>query len=76
MFSYDKEAIEGRLVETAHLVVYAWQTQQVICKKCRRAKHANLSKFCKCSGDWYFAPLHRADSTPCVGYAEYLEWRQ
>ncbi|KAF4695117.1 hypothetical protein FOZ60_005854 [Perkinsus olseni] len=50
--SYDKDAIEGRLVEAAHFVVYAWQTQQVICMKCRRAKHANLSKFCKCSGDW------------------------
>ncbi|KAF4670954.1 hypothetical protein FOL47_001752 [Perkinsus chesapeaki] len=50
--SYDKDAIEGRLVESAHLVVYAWQTQQIICGKCRRAKHANLSKFCKCSGDW------------------------
>lgn len=49
--SYDKAQIEITLVDMAYALSYAYQSQDMICSKCKLVKEENLSDICRnCSG--------------------------
>ena len=47
---FDREGIEARLVDVVEKVVSAWQSQQLVCERCKRAKYTKCGRFCECSG--------------------------
>lgn len=48
--TYDKDAMQARLVDLLHSIIQAWQSQEVICKKCRGLRLAQMQQFCECFG--------------------------
>eukprot|EP00434_Breviolum_minutum_P026032 symbB.v1.2.023011.t1/scaffold2079.1/size90222/4 len=48
--SYDKDAMQARLVDLLHSIIQAWQSQEVVCKKCRGLRSAQMQQFCECFG--------------------------
>eukprot|EP00930_Biecheleria_cincta_P017416 TRINITY_DN1385_c0_g1_i1.p1 TRINITY_DN1385_c0_g1~~TRINITY_DN1385_c0_g1_i1.p1 ORF type:complete len:2608 (-),score=472.89 TRINITY_DN1385_c0_g1_i1:198-7172(-) len=47
---YDKDAMQARLVDLLHSIVQAWQSQEVVCKKCKGLRTAKMQNFCECFG--------------------------
>eukprot|EP00927_Polykrikos_kofoidii_P009002 TRINITY_DN13745_c0_g1_i1.p1 TRINITY_DN13745_c0_g1~~TRINITY_DN13745_c0_g1_i1.p1 ORF type:complete len:2600 (-),score=438.75 TRINITY_DN13745_c0_g1_i1:20-7819(-) len=47
---YDRDAMQALLVEMLESIVQAWQTQEVVCQKCKRVRIAKLQHFCECFG--------------------------
>jgi len=48
--TYDKDAMQARLVDLLHSIVQAWQSQELVCKKCRGLRTAKMQNFCECFG--------------------------
>merc|ERR1712151_77081 len=49
---YEKDAIQARLVGVFESAVQAWQSQEIVCMKCRSLRTCQLQKFCVCFGRW------------------------
>lgn len=49
---YDKDAMQARLVELVESEVQAWQSQDIVCTKCRSLRTSQLQNFCECFGRW------------------------
>lgn len=47
---YDKDAMQARLVDLLHRIIQAWQAQEVVCKKCKGLRSAQMQQFCECFG--------------------------
>lgn len=47
---YDKDAMQARLVDLLHSIVQAWQSQEIVCKKCRGLQTTKMQTFCECFG--------------------------
>ncbi|CAJ1456419.1 unnamed protein product [Effrenium voratum] len=48
--TYDKDAMQARLVELFYNIIQAWQSQELICKKCRGLRNSQMQHFCECFG--------------------------
>jgi DNA polymerase elongation subunit (family B) len=48
--SYEKDAMQARLVDLLETVVQAWQSQEITCKKCKGMRHTLLQGQCECFG--------------------------
>lgn len=57
---YDKDVMEAKLVELLECQVQAWQSQEVVCNKCRRMRKSRLQTFCECFGR-FCVRLERAE---------------
>eukprot|EP00929_Paragymnodinium_shiwhaense_P053984 TRINITY_DN27061_c1_g1_i1.p1 TRINITY_DN27061_c1_g1~~TRINITY_DN27061_c1_g1_i1.p1 ORF type:complete len:2570 (-),score=762.48 TRINITY_DN27061_c1_g1_i1:128-7837(-) len=47
---YDKDAMQAKLVGLLEHVVQAWQSQEVVCMKCKKLRNGKLQNFCECFG--------------------------
>jgi len=47
---YDKDAVQARLVGLFESQIQAWQSQEIVCTKCRRLKTTQMQNFCECYG--------------------------
>eukprot|EP00928_Gymnodinium_smaydae_P047182 TRINITY_DN31474_c0_g1_i1.p1 TRINITY_DN31474_c0_g1~~TRINITY_DN31474_c0_g1_i1.p1 ORF type:complete len:2595 (-),score=668.49 TRINITY_DN31474_c0_g1_i1:121-7905(-) len=56
---YDKDTMQGMLVELLEGVVQAWQAQNVSCSKCKKFRNSKLQNFCECFGR--FQERYKAD---------------
>jgi len=47
---YDTDAIQARCVNLLDSCVQAWQSQELVCRRCRKMKNSHLQNFCDCFG--------------------------
>jgi DNA polymerase epsilon subunit 1 len=50
--SYDKDIMEGKLIELLNKRIHSYQHQDLECKKCHQIKYQFMTKNCECSGEW------------------------
>jgi DNA polymerase epsilon subunit 1 len=48
--TYDKDAVQARLVDLLETVIQAWQSQEITCRKCHRLQHSSMQSSCECFG--------------------------
>jgi hypothetical protein len=48
--TYDKDAVQARLVEMLETVIQAWQSQEITCKKCKHLQSTLMQSSCECFG--------------------------
>jgi len=48
--TYEKDAVQARLVDLLETAVQAWQSQEITCRKCKRMRNTLLQSNCECFG--------------------------
>lgn len=49
---FDRLSVEEELVARVQRLVLGWQTQGLLCGKCRRVTGEGFSEHCGCGGQW------------------------
>eukprot|EP01080_Neovahlkampfia_damariscottae_P004429 gene4429-7804_t len=64
---YNKDIIEGKLIDILKNIIHSFQFQDLECSKCQNIKYQFMNKNCDCSGDWKLKQTKKLDIFKKIG---------